>query len=120
MREVRAGQKKAHGAARHMLEDLFSGTGRPAGAPVTVLLVDEIDMLLSRDQSVLYNLFGWPQQPGARLVVLGIANTLDLPERLLPKIARRGAGSSQRRKACICCCFRRPRDHASMAGTCKY
>jgi ATPase family associated with various cellular activities (AAA) len=72
-----------------VLEDLFSGSGRPASAPVTVLLVDEVDMLLSRDQSVLYNLFGWPQQPGARLVVIGIANTLDLPERLLPKIARR-------------------------------
>ena len=55
-----------------------------------MLLIDEIDMLISRDQSVLYNLFGWPQLPGARLLVIGIANTLDLPERLLPKIARCG------------------------------
>ena len=54
-----------------------------------VLLVDELDMLLSRDQSVLYNLFDWPQSPGARLVVIGIANTADMPERLLPKISRR-------------------------------
>jgi len=36
---------------------------------------------------VLYNLFEWPTRPGAALAVLGIANTLDLPERLLPRIA---------------------------------
>jgi origin recognition complex subunit 1 len=72
----------------HLLDDLFSGSGRPPNSRLTVLLIDEIDMLISRDQSVLYNVFGWPQQPGARLVVIGIANTLDLPERLLPKIAR--------------------------------
>ena len=85
-----AGQRKAHAAARNLLEELFEN-GRGSSDRVTVLLVDEIDMLLSRDQSVLYNLFGWPQQPGARLAVIGIANTLDLPERLLPKIARCGA-----------------------------
>ena len=55
---------------------------------MTVLLVDEIDMLMTRDQSVLYNVFSWPHFPGARLAVIGIANTLDLPQRLLPKIAR--------------------------------
>lgn len=87
-RGATAGQKKSTQAARHALEDLFSGSGRPPTSRLTVLLVDEIDMLFSRDQSVLYNVFGWPQQPGARLVVIGIANTLDLPERLLPKVAR--------------------------------
>ena len=82
------GQKRAPAAARNLLEDLFSGSGRPASAKVAVVLIDEIDMLLSRDQDILYNLFGWPQQPGAKLAIIGIANTLDLPERLLPKIAR--------------------------------
>ena len=83
-----AGQKRAPAAARNLLEDLFSGSGRPASARAAVVLIDEIDMLLSRDQDILYNLFGWPQQPGAKLAIIGIANTLDLPERLLPKIAR--------------------------------
>lgn len=36
---------------------------------------------------MLYNLFEWPTRPGARLAIIGIANTLDLPERLLPRIA---------------------------------
>ncbi len=51
--------------------------------------MDELDFLVTRQQSVLYNLFDWPQRRHARLVVIGIANTMDLPERLLPKVASR-------------------------------
>jgi hypothetical protein len=91
---VRAGRKNAPGTARVLLEDLFSGTGRPKSARLTVVLMDEIDMLATRDQSVLYNLFGWPLNPGAKLAIIGIANTLDLPERLLPRIARCAAGTN--------------------------
>ena len=38
---------------------------------------------------VLYNLFEWPMRKGSRLAVIGVANTMDLPERLLPRIASR-------------------------------
>ena len=38
---------------------------------------------------VLYNLCEWPSRKGSRLAVIGIANTLDLPERLMPRIASR-------------------------------
>lgn len=55
----------------------------------TVLMVDELDYLVTRKQTVLYNLFEWPLMRNARLVVVGIANTMDLPERLLPKIKSR-------------------------------
>jgi hypothetical protein len=41
---------------------------------------------------VLYNLCEWPTRKRARLAVIGIANTLDLPERLLPRIASRLGG----------------------------
>jgi len=37
---------------------------------------------------VLYNLFEWPVRPGSRLAVIGVSNTHDLDERLLPRIAR--------------------------------
>jgi len=37
---------------------------------------------------VLYNLFDWPP-PWARLVVVGVANTMDLPERLGGKMQSR-------------------------------
>ena len=83
-----AGYRVGAAAARIGLEEFF-GSQTPSARP-TVLVVDEIDMLLTRDQSVLYNLFSWPHQPTARVAVIGIANTLDLPQRLLPKVARCG------------------------------
>lgn len=38
---------------------------------------------------VLYQLFDWPSQPGSRLAVIGISNTHDLDQRVLPRIASR-------------------------------
>lgn len=40
-------------------------------------------MLWTRKQSILYNLFDWPTRPQAKLVVLAVANTMDLPERIM-------------------------------------
>lgn len=37
---------------------------------------------------VLYNLMEWPLQRDSRLAVIGIGNTIDMPERLLPRINR--------------------------------
>ncbi|KAF7257816.1 hypothetical protein EG68_05063 [Paragonimus skrjabini miyazakii] len=57
-----------------------------------VLVIDELDLLCTRRQDVLYNLFDWPTRPSGRrsLIVLAIANTMDLPERLLhPRVASR-------------------------------
>lgn len=50
---------------------------------------------------VLYNLFEWPMRKGSRLAIIGVANTMDLPERLLPRIASRLGGRSA--AACIAC-----------------
>jgi origin recognition complex subunit 1 len=63
--------------------------GKGSDGRVTVLVLDEMDLLVTRTQQLLYNLFEWPTHGGSRLVILGIANTLDLPERLLPKIKSR-------------------------------
>ena len=38
-----------------------------------------LDLLWNRKQSVLYNIFDWPFSAHAKLVVLAIANTMDLP-----------------------------------------
>ena len=54
-----------------------------------VILVDELDFLKTKDQKVLYNLLEWPTWRHSRLLVVGIANTMDLPERLLPKLSSR-------------------------------
>ena len=58
-----------------------------------VLVVDELDVLVTQTQSVLYNIFDWRAYKASNIAVIGIANTMDLPERLLPKIASRlGSG----------------------------
>jgi origin recognition complex subunit 1 len=48
-----------------------------------VVLMDELDQLVTKDQSVMYNFFNWPSLPNSRLIVLAVANTMDLPERTL-------------------------------------
>ena len=48
-----------------------------------MLLADELDLLWTRKQTVLYNLFDWPSRQHAKLVVLAVANTMDLPERVM-------------------------------------
>ncbi|KAK9847022.1 hypothetical protein WJX84_006599 [Apatococcus fuscideae] len=41
--------------------------------------------------SLLYDLFQLPQAKGSRLVLLGISNSIDLTERVLPELRARGA-----------------------------
>jgi len=48
----------------------------------TLLVIDELDLLQTKRQDVLYQIFDWPQNEDSKLVIIGIANTLDLPERL--------------------------------------
>ena len=68
--------------ASNLLDKRFSSGGK-ASTKTTVLLVDELDMLWNKKQSVLYNLFEWPTRATSKLVVLAIANTMDLPERIM-------------------------------------
>ena len=61
---------------------------------ITVVLLDEIDYMLTKKQTVLYNLFDWPIRGAlsgsyAQLIVVGISNTLNLPERLHPRVQSR-------------------------------
>jgi len=53
---------------------------------VRVLFVDELDALVTPRQTLLYNLFEWPCNQNSNLLVISIANTMDLPERLQSKI----------------------------------
>ncbi|KAL1922448.1 uncharacterized protein VTP21DRAFT_9987 [Calcarisporiella thermophila] len=51
-----------------------------------VFILDEIDQLLTKDQDVLYKLFEWASMPDSRLVLIGIANALDMTDRFLPRL----------------------------------
>lgn len=48
-----------------------------------VVLLDELDQIATRNQAVMYNFFNWPTYENSRLIVVAVANTMDLPERLL-------------------------------------
>ncbi len=49
--------------------------------PHSVVVMDELDILMSKI-NVVYNFFTWPDLPSSQLIVVAIANTMDLPERL--------------------------------------
>lgn len=49
----------------------------------SVVLMDELDLLVTAKQTVMYNFFEWPNWLHSRLIVVAVANTMDLPERML-------------------------------------
>ncbi|XP_046824412.1 cell division control protein 6 homolog [Vespa crabro] len=51
-----------------------------------LLILDEIDQLESKNQSILYSIFEWPSKPNTKLILIGIANALDLTDRILPRL----------------------------------
>nr|ABI31378.1 Cdc6 [Drosophila americana] len=54
-----------------------------------LLVLDEIDQLCTTRQEVLYTIFEWPALPGARILLVGIANSLDLTDRALMRLNAR-------------------------------
>lgn len=58
----------------------------PTKHKMILLVLDEIDQLESKSQSVLYTIFEWPSIPKSKLLLIGIANALDLTDRILPRL----------------------------------
>ncbi|KAG0065821.1 Origin recognition complex, subunit 1 [Linnemannia elongata] len=74
-------QKVTANHALQLLEKQFSTPG-PRRLPCVVLM-DELDLLVTSKQTVMYNFFEWPNWLHSRLIVVAVANTMDLPERML-------------------------------------
>ncbi|KAF0710005.1 hypothetical protein As57867_005659, partial [Aphanomyces stellatus] len=73
--------------ARECLQNLFSTASE--SRPVLVLVLDEMDFMLAGKNTVLYNFLEWQGLATSKLVIIGIANIMDLPERLAPKLRSR-------------------------------
>jgi origin recognition complex subunit 1 len=79
--EALKGDRVSPSQALDLLEQEFSHPS-PRRVPCVVLM-DELDQLVTKNQSVMYNFFNWPALRHSRLIVLAVANTMDLPERTL-------------------------------------
>ncbi|XDV51841.1 hypothetical protein PO909_020647 [Leuciscus waleckii] len=75
----RLGVPKGNSEAR--LEKHLTSSG-----PTVLLVLDEMDQLDSKSQEVLYTIFEWPYLPKSRVCLIGIANALDLTDRILPRL----------------------------------
>ena len=79
--EALQGERVSPSHALDLLEREFTNPS-PRRVPCVVLM-DELDQLVTKNQSVMYNFFNWPSLRHSRLIVLAVANTMDLPERTL-------------------------------------
>ncbi|KAL8831746.1 MAG: hypothetical protein Q9191_000674 [Dirinaria sp. TL-2023a] len=79
--EALKGDRVSPAHALSLLEREFDHPS-PRRVPCVVLM-DELDQLVTKNQSVMYNFFNWPGLRHSRLIVLAVANTMDLPERTL-------------------------------------
>lgn len=87
----------SNSAKKHLTAHFASLAAAPPGGgkkggrvpPVTVCLMDEIDFLMTRDENVIYSFFDWPLTRQSRLIVVGVSNVMDLPERLSTRSGNR-------------------------------
>lgn len=75
------GQKVSPSQALDLLDHEFRKSSAPR-VPCIVLM-DELDQLVTKNQSLMYNFFSWPSWQYSKLIVIAVANTMDLPERTL-------------------------------------
>ncbi|KAI1465803.1 cell division control protein Cdc6 [Daldinia caldariorum] len=77
----------SEGDAAATIEKLF--IPRKKTNDVYLIVLDEIDHILTLDLESLYRIFEWSMQKSSRLVLIGIANALDLTDRFLPRLKSR-------------------------------
>ncbi|PVU94596.1 hypothetical protein BB561_002426 [Smittium simulii] len=73
-------------ATKSKLEKLFIRNNRNEGY---IIVFDELDNLINLNLSLIYSFFEWAINKSSNLLLVGIANALDLTERLLPRLKAR-------------------------------
>nr|XP_032835727.1 origin recognition complex subunit 1-like [Petromyzon marinus] len=74
-----SGERAAPSRAAQILNELFARRSKRS----VLLILDELDLLVTRRQDLLYSLSDWATGGSSCLILLAIANTLDLPERVM-------------------------------------
>ncbi|KAF7635552.1 Origin recognition complex subunit 1 [Meloidogyne graminicola] len=82
MAGITGGRKKiTHREAQQYLNDYFTNNESKSRKKAVVILIDEVDMLQTKREDVIYSLFNWAAEKNSRFCVIAISNTLDLAER---------------------------------------
>lgn len=66
------------------LESYFSTPA--AGKMFHVIIIDEVDQIGMKDPELLCRLLAMPYLPDSKVIIFGIANSMDLTERFLPRL----------------------------------
>ncbi|KAK9380692.1 P-loop containing nucleoside triphosphate hydrolase protein [Kockiozyma suomiensis] len=80
-----------HKHASAKLEAFFANSSKSRGAEhqSCIVILDEMDYLITKDQGVIYEIFEWTRLQHSSLILIGIANALNLTTRFLPKLKAR-------------------------------
>ncbi|XP_041996892.1 cell division control protein 6 homolog B-like isoform X2 [Salvia splendens] len=68
----------------HQLQKLYSQ--HSPGMKMILVVADELDYLITKDRSVLHDLFMLTTMPFSRCILLGVANAIDLADMFIPKL----------------------------------
>ena len=68
------------------MEALLRDGARPTG----IVVLDECDQLLTKQQELLYRMFSWAADAEVNLCLVGIANGIDFPQRCLQRLGEAG------------------------------
>eukprot|EP01041_Mallomonas_annulata_P001076 gene1076-2105_t len=96
-----SGESLHYSKALSRLEAHFRNAKRlaesnPDSKPVvTICLLDEVDFLLSKDDSVIFKFMSWPLMNHSAFVVICVANIMNLPERMSVRLRSRIGGLSE-------------------------
>ncbi|KNA08891.1 hypothetical protein SOVF_158610 [Spinacia oleracea] len=71
-------------ALKH-IQNLYVQDGE-SGNRMMLLIIDELDYLITKDREVLHELFMLTTLPFSRFILIGIANAIDLADRFLPRL----------------------------------
>ncbi|XWS28711.1 hypothetical protein CRYUN_Cryun25bG0094600 [Craigia yunnanensis] len=79
---------KAMGSTSHLqhLQNLYSNKQASSSSKMMLIIADELDYLITKDRTVLHDLFMLTTFPFSRCILIGIANSIDLADRFLPRL----------------------------------
>jgi cell division control protein 6 len=87
LQSLSSGSMVLDGSEMKTLQSMF--IPRKRSSSIYIVTLDEIDHVLTLDLEFMYCLFEWSLQKSSCLVLIGIANALDLTDRFLPRLKAR-------------------------------